>query len=138
MARQKEAALLQTEKELEMPEFADLPASEKNFALAEWALDALDAYALNMGSTSDWAEDYSAGQVDEGNLMATGADLIDALMRLARLNGIEPQAMIDKGVAYHLSSVTDENEAEAAAEDDATVALLCNRGITDIENFLKG
>ncbi|MEV5875778.1 hypothetical protein AB0L75_16385 [Streptomyces sp. NPDC052101] len=121
-----------------MPEFADLPANERDFVLAEWALDALDAYALNMGNTSDWVEDCDADQVGESDLMATGADLVDALMRLARLNGVDPQAMIDKGVAYHLASATDENEEIAAAEDDETVSLLCDRGIADIENFLKG
>ncbi len=117
-----------------MTEYAESSASEYRVARAEWALDALDSFALNMGSGGDWVEDLGVGELDEENLSATGADLICSLLHLARLSGLDAEGLIERGKSYFWSDLTEDKERD----QERGIEDLHSRGIAEIEKFLMG
>lgn len=73
---------------------------------AAWAHKALEAFAIQTGELSEVAE--FASNWDEDCLGEVAGGLIGDLLHLARVNGFNPNVLLERGVGHFETEVEDE------------------------------
>ncbi|MFF9481372.1 hypothetical protein [Streptomyces sp. NPDC014733] len=106
-------------------------AAEANKTRAAWSLHALEAFGTQTGQT------YFDGSTDVGDdvLLEVAGDLLADLFHLARLNGVEPAQLIERGMTHFCDDVQEEIEEELQSEEKAVADF--NAHFAELEDFLK-